>query len=73
MKKLVVMLLVGLFLTGCVEVARESGFWENDSMYKNWDHMKFSISGYKNPSKAYAEKSAVQNWWGNVIELPPGE
>jgi hypothetical protein len=37
-------------------------------MYKNWDHLKYSWTGYKNPTAETGEKSAGQGWWG--IEVP---
>lgn len=36
-----------LFLAGCGAAARESGFYEHNTMYRNWDHFVFSLFGYK--------------------------
>ena len=46
MKKLIVIgLIMSLFTIGCGHVAKESGFYDHNAMYKNWDHMKFSMWG----------------------------
>ena len=68
MKKIILLLLVGLFLSGCGTLAKESELWEHDTMYKNWDHLKFSLYGYTNPSDESCRKSQDQEWWG--IEVP---
>lgn len=73
MKKLFLLLLTALFLYGCGAGARESGFWKHDSMYKNWDHLKFSLFGYKNPASEQAKKSQEQGWWGIEIPYIPAE
>jgi hypothetical protein len=73
MKKLFLLLLAVLFLYGCGAGARESGFWQHDSMYKNWDHLKFSLFGYKNPTADTAKKSQEQGWWGTEIPYIPAE
>jgi hypothetical protein len=73
MKKLFLLLLTALFLYGCGAGARESGFWQHDTMYKNWDHLKFSLFGYKNPSAEKAKKSQEQDWWGIEIPYIPAE
>ena len=68
MKKWILLILMALFLYGCGAGARESGFWQHDTMYKNFDHMKFSWFGYKNPDAKKAKQSQEQGWWG--IEVP---
>lgn len=68
MKKLLILLLISLFLFGCGTAATQSEFWKHDTMYKNWDHMKFSFSEYNNPSEETVKKSVEQGWWG--IEIP---
>jgi predicted small lipoprotein YifL len=46
-------------------------------MYKNLDHLWFSIYGYKNQDPArqmeYANKTQEQNWWGEPIPYIPAE
>ena len=67
-KKLCVLALMALFLSGCGAAARKSEFWQHDSMYATWDHLKFSWFGYKGPTSETAKKSQTQDWWG--IEIP---
>ena len=64
MKKLFLLALIGLFLSGCGAAAERSEFWKHDSLYKNWDHMKYSLWGYKNPTSETEKKSGEQEWWG---------
>ncbi len=64
MKKLCLLVLIGLFLSGCGTAAKRSEFWEHDTMYKNWDHLKYSWWGYKNPTAESLKKSQEQGWWG---------
>jgi len=68
MKRLIAVMMTVLFLSGCGAAARESGFYDHDTMYKNWDHLKFSIYGYKNPDPKAIEESRVEEWWGKTIE-----
>ena len=68
MKKLFLLILMGLLFSGCGPAAQKSEFWQHDSMYKNWEHTKYSWSGYKNPTPEKGEKSEEQNWWGIPIE-----
>ncbi len=68
MKKLLLIAMLVLFLSGCGTAAMKSEFWQHDTLYKNWDHMKFSWSGYKNPTADDAQKAQKQGWWG--IDIP---
>jgi hypothetical protein len=63
MKKLIVVLMGALFIAGCAG-ARESGFYDHNTMYKDWDHLKFSIFGYKNVDPKAAQMSKEGDWWG---------
>ncbi len=67
MKRLFVVLVGVLFISGCGAAARESGFYEHSSMYKNWDHLKFSICGYKEVDQKEAQQSKAQDWWGKTV------
>ena len=69
MKKIGVLLLIGLFLAGCGAAAKESGYWEHSTMYKNWAHLGYSWFGYKNPTIETGKKSAEQGWWGISEEV----
>jgi hypothetical protein len=50
-----------------------SGYYEHNSMYRNWDHMKFSWFGYKNPTAEDPKKAADQQWWGIEVPYVPGQ
>ncbi|MBW1722855.1 MAG: hypothetical protein JRH13_11370 [Deltaproteobacteria bacterium] len=73
MKKLFALLVLSMFLFGCGAAARESEFWQHDTLYKNWDHTKFSLWGYKHPTKETYKKSLEQGWWGIEIPYIPAE
>jgi len=66
--KLAVVLIFLFVMMGCGTTAKKSEFFQHDTMYKNWDHLKFSWSGYKAPTAKDVENSKAQNWWG--IEIP---
>jgi len=68
MKKLFLLLIVAMFLLSCGGIAKESEFWQHDTMFRNMDHLKFSWSGYKNPTSETGNKSETQNWWGTPIK-----
>ncbi|MDI6688390.1 MAG: hypothetical protein QME06_09255 [Desulfobacterales bacterium] len=68
MKKIVLIFILCMFLAGCGTLAKESEFYEHDIIYKNWDHMKFSIYGYKCPLAESLKNIDVEGWWG--IEVP---
>jgi hypothetical protein len=72
-KKLCLLFLAGLFLSGCGAAARESEFWQHDTMYKNWDHLKFSWYGYKKPTPKTGKESNQQGWWGIPETGPAAE
>jgi len=67
MKRIFYVFLTVMFLSGCGAAARESGFYEHDTMYKNWDHLKFSICGFKQVDQKSAQLSQKQDWWGIPI------
>jgi hypothetical protein len=69
MKKLFAVLMMVLFLAGCGAAARESGFYEHNTMYADWNHLKFSIAGYKNADQKAAQQSKADDWWGKTIEV----
>lgn len=73
MKKLVVLIILATCLGGCGKSAVMSGYYEHNSMYRNWDHMKFSWFGYKNPTAEDPKKAADQQWWGIEVPYVPGQ
>ena len=73
MKKAVLLIISALFLANCSQAVTRSEFFEHDSMYKNWDHAKFSWYGYRNPTEEDLEKSIEQQWWGIDVPYIPGQ
>jgi hypothetical protein len=73
MKKLVVLGLLAISLAGCGQSAVRSEFYQHDSLYKNWDHTKFSWFGYKNPTAEDLQKTIDQQWWGLEVPYVPGQ
>ncbi|HUU40080.1 MAG TPA: hypothetical protein VMW42_03975 [Desulfatiglandales bacterium] len=73
MKKLLFLLLISAFLFGCGTAAKQSELWQHDTMYKNGDHMTFSIWGYRNTTAEKQKRSVEQGWWGIEIPYIPAE
>ena len=71
MKKLIIIIVivvaVGL-LMGCRTAAQRSEYYQHDSMYKDWDHLKYSWGGYKHQSTESIKESSDENWWGLPVE-----
>jgi hypothetical protein len=68
MKRLFVVMITALFLSGCGAAARESGYFEHNTLYKSWEHLRFSMGGYKNVDQKEARQSKEQDWWGLNVE-----
>jgi hypothetical protein len=68
MKRLFVVLMGVLVLSGCGAAARESGFYEHSTMYANGDHLLFSTCGYKKVDLKKVQQSKAENWWGITVE-----
>jgi hypothetical protein len=68
MKRSFAVIMMVLFLAGCGAAARESGFYEHSTMYTSWDHLKFSIYGYRTVEPNEAKQSKEQDWWGKTVE-----
>ena len=64
MKKMLALLVVSACVAGCGTAAQKSELWEHDSLYKNWDHLRFSWGGSKAVSQEEAQKSVDEGWWG---------
>ncbi|MBW2036094.1 MAG: hypothetical protein JRI41_01255 [Deltaproteobacteria bacterium] len=72
MKKICFLLIFGLFLSGCGTAAKQSEFWQHDTVYKNWNHFLFSWYRYKGPAcKKDLGKSQKEQWWGIQIQCVP--
>ena len=58
MKKLIVLgMIMALFTIGCGHMAKESEFYDHNAMYRNLDHMKFSMWGHKEPTAEVARRA----------------
>lgn len=60
------LLLLGVifYLSGCAP----TGEWtKHDSLYKSFDHAKFSIYGYKDMTRYYVYESQARGWWGDPV------
>lgn len=68
MKKLLAVVLTLLFLSGCGAAARQSEFYQHDTMYRNESHLLFSIYGFQNITPKKVERSKAQEWWGIPVE-----
>ena len=69
MNKVIFIGVLVMFLIGC----GHSEWLEHKSQYKNWDHMVFSLSGFRNPTPEDLKKSQEQEWWGNEVSLEAAE
>lgn len=75
MKKLVGLIFMVLFLVSCSQssLMSRSEYLQHDKLYKNWDHMKFSLFGPDNASSEDLQKSIDQQWWGLDVPYVPGQ
>ena len=71
MRRLILLVFIGMFLAGCAGTAKEAEYCSHSTMYKNWDHLKFSWWGYKEPSEETYRKTVEQGWWGIPIPYTP--
>lgn len=69
MKRVLLIIMVLFFLSGCSATVRETGFFERDTHFRSWEHMKFSLWGYHNPTKADVEMSKKEDWWGQPVKV----
>jgi hypothetical protein len=72
MKKVLILTLLAISLAGCGKSAVMSEYYQHHTMYRNWDHAKFSIWGYKNPTAENLKDTADQQWWGIKVPYVPG-
>mgnify|MGYP003439681071 CR=1 FL=1 len=72
MNKLLALLVLSLCVAGCGTAAQKSELWEHDTIYRNWDHMRFSWGGHKEVSQQEAKKSFEEGWWGKetTVRVP---
>ena len=71
MKKLLVLVVLGACVAGCGSSASQSEFLKHDTMYRDWDHLRFSWGGYKEVSREELKKSSEEVWWGKPVPAVP--
>lgn len=69
MKRWFAVTLMVLFLFGCGAAARESGYYEHNTMYRDWEHWKFSMWGYKSVDQKEIQLSKEEDWWGKIFPV----
>ncbi len=62
MKKFLLILAAAFILTSCASI-HESDFLNHDTMYRNWDHLKFSW-GLTDPTSELHKQVIAEDWWG---------
>ncbi len=55
-------------LFGCASM-KESGWYEHDSHFASFEHLKFSAHGYKSPSSEDIAVCEAQVWWGIPVNI----
>lgn len=72
MKKLLVLLVVGACLAGCGTAAKKSELWEHNTIYKNYDHLRFSWGDHEEVSQQEVNQSVAEGWWGKetTVRVP---
>ena len=68
MKKLIVLMITMLMLSGCSHMAKQSEFWQHETVWASWDHARFSAYKYKCPVLEDHNLSQIEGWWG--VEVP---
>lgn len=68
MKRLIIIGLIFLFCLGVCVAADASDRWQDhDSLYASWEHMKFSLWGYKDAKMIDVYRSKWGGWWGAPV------
>lgn len=73
MKKLLFLLVLGACAAGCGGPATQTGVWEHDTLYRNWDHLQFSWGGHNDVSQKDVRESREQGWWGKEVPAAPAQ
>lgn len=66
--KLAAIVVLLFAVAGCGTAAQRSDWHQHDTMYRNWDHLKFSWSGWQKPDLQDVENSDGQKWWGEEVK-----
>lgn len=72
MKRIMLVLVAVSFLSGCAAADR-SEFFQHDTMYKDGDHLLYSVFKYKKNSPEDARKAREEKWWGETVGSAPRE
>jgi hypothetical protein len=71
MNKLFIIAVMAMLFSGCAMTDEEwNDLWTHSNTYRNWDHMKFSWSGYNHPTVETGRMSREQGWWGKPVPGP---
>ncbi len=62
MRKIIMVVALWLLVSGCAGIS-QSDFLKHDTMYRNWDHLVFSIMGSDDLVTTH-ERSVAEDWWG---------
>jgi len=62
--KVLLLAMAVLFLVGCGATVRNSEFYDHQTHYKSFDHLRFSWWGHKDVTKEDVKNSTDENWWG---------
>lgn len=73
MRKLLVLLALGAFAAGCGSTTSQSEVWQHDTLYRDWDHMRFSWGDQKDVSSEEIRKSTEEGWWGKPVPVTPSK
>ena len=71
-RKLLILLVVSACAAGCGASASQSGVWEHETLYRDWDHLRFSWGGHKDVSNQELQKSTEEGWWGKEVPVETG-
>ena len=73
MKNIILIGVLAMLLIGCSHASKDSEFSEHKTLYKNWDHAKYSWWGHRNPTPEDLKKSKDQGWWGTETSIEQKE
>jgi uncharacterized protein YcfL len=75
MRKLLLILLLVFMLAGCagLKEIKNHEVWDHNALYVSWDHMRFSLYGYKQANIKDAIQSGQEGWWGEKICVEKGK
>lgn len=69
MKKALGLLVLCAALAGCGTAASQSEVWKHDTLYRDWDHLRFSWGGHKDAGTREVQQSTEDGWWGKPVPV----